>query len=200
MSSFLSFFKKKSVKQIVQENQRILNKSIRELDREKNKLELNERKLISEIKILAQKNQNDACKTLANEVVFIRKNISQIYNTRAKLTGISMKLQSIKNTDMVAQAMKNSAKTMNKMNQTMKIPEIQRMFASFEKNTDMLDVKTEMVEDLVSDALDSEETTQETNSLVDNVLSEIGISLSGQMPSLEEKKEKQNAHDLLKKI
>ncbi|OIR58236.1 MAG: ESCRT III complex subunit Did4 [Amphiamblys sp. WSBS2006] len=198
MSSFLSMFKRKTPKQIIQENQRLLSRSIRELDREKTKLGNTEKKYTLEIKKMAKINQVDACKTMAKEIVFLRQNITQMYATRSKLYGISMKLQAIRSTEMMASAMKGAAKSMGAMNRSVNIPEIQQMLMTFEKNSDMLEAKTEMVDDIFSDIVETEDADKETDRLAQSVLDEIGVELAGNVPSAPA--EKEGGKDLMDRL
>jgi charged multivesicular body protein 2A len=51
------FGRKKTPEEILKQNQRALNKTIRELDRERSKLETQEKKVISDIKKMAKQGQ-----------------------------------------------------------------------------------------------------------------------------------------------
>lgn len=51
------FGKKKTPEQMLKQNQRALNRTIRELDREKTRMEQQEKKVIAEIKKMAKQGQ-----------------------------------------------------------------------------------------------------------------------------------------------
>lgn len=56
------FAKKKTPTEMLRENKRMLDKSIRELDRERTHMQSQEKKLIAEIKKMAKQNQMGAVK------------------------------------------------------------------------------------------------------------------------------------------
>ena len=47
---------KKTAKELARENKRIVDRAVRQIDREKTKIETNEKKMLEEIKKLAKKN------------------------------------------------------------------------------------------------------------------------------------------------
>ena len=49
----------------------------------------------------------------------------------------------------VLQAMKGVTKAMQSMNSQMKLPEIQKIMMEFEKQTEMMDMKEEMMNDVI---------------------------------------------------
>ena len=51
------FGKKKTPEEMLRQNQRALNKAMRDLDREKNKMEQQEKKIINDIKKMAKQGQ-----------------------------------------------------------------------------------------------------------------------------------------------
>ena len=51
--------------EMLRKNQRALNKAMRELDRERAKMEQQEKKIIADIKMMAKKGQMDAVKIMA---------------------------------------------------------------------------------------------------------------------------------------
>jgi len=59
------FGKDKPLKEIMRENKRVINKAIRELDREKAGLEREEKRLTMEIKKAARENQMQSVKIMA---------------------------------------------------------------------------------------------------------------------------------------
>jgi hypothetical protein len=65
----------------------------RELDRERTKLEQQEKKLISDIKKSAKAGQMPACKVIAKDLVRTRRRISKFYQMKTQLQGISLRIQ-----------------------------------------------------------------------------------------------------------
>ena len=53
----------------------------------------------------------------------------------------------------MAQAMKGVTKAMGNMNKQMKLPEIQKIMMEFEKQSEIMDMKGEMMEDAIGNSL-----------------------------------------------
>jgi len=63
----------------------------------------------------------------------------------------------------------------------MKLPEIQKIMAEFEKQSEMMDMKEEMMTDVMDDALGEEEDEEESDAIVNQVLDELNIQLAGDL-------------------
>merc|ERR1712179_706110 len=83
----------------------------------------------------------------------------------------------------MADAMVGAAKAMKKMNKTMDMPQLQKIMMEFERQSDTMDLKEEMMEDTMDDAFGEEEDEEESEAIVNQVLDEIGISLGGELTS-----------------
>lgn len=63
------------------------------------------------------------------------------------------------------------------MNKSMNLPQIQQTIMEFEKESDILDMKGEMMSDTIDEAIGEEDDEEEQNAIVDQVLDEIGIDI-----------------------
>ena len=63
------FGRKMTPDEMLRKNQRALNKAMRELDRERAKMEQQEKKIIADIKKMAKQGQMDAVKIMAKDLV-----------------------------------------------------------------------------------------------------------------------------------
>jgi len=63
------FGRKMTPDEMLRKNQRALNKAMRELDRERTKMEQQEKKIIADIKKMAKAGQMDAVKIMAKDLV-----------------------------------------------------------------------------------------------------------------------------------
>ena len=73
----MNWFKRKTPEQLLRENQRLLNRAIRDLDRERTKMEAQEKKVIMDIKKMAKAGQMDAVRVIKSfhdfYVIFFKK-------------------------------------------------------------------------------------------------------------------------------
>ena len=92
--------------QILRENKRSLDKSIRELDRERAALESQEKKLIADIKKMAKQDQMSAVRVMAKDLIRTRHSITKSHGLKSQLQGVSLRMQTLNSTQAMADAMK----------------------------------------------------------------------------------------------
>lgn len=100
------FGKKISPDEMLRKNQRALNKAMRDLDRERMKMEQQEKKIIADIKKMAKEGQMDAVKIMAKDLVRTRRYIKKFMLMKANIQAVSLKIQTLKSQNTMAQAMK----------------------------------------------------------------------------------------------
>lgn len=81
----------------------------------------------------------------------------------------------------MAEAMKGVTKAMKTMNKQINLPQIQKIMIDFEQESEILDMKDEMMNDTMEDAMGDDNEEEESDAIVNQVLDEIGINLDGQM-------------------
>jgi charged multivesicular body protein 2A len=180
--SFL-FGKKKTPREILREHQRNINRSIREIDRERVGLQNQEKKLTAEIKKLAKQGQMGSVKILAKDLVRTRQNIGKFYQMRAELQAVSLRIQTLKSQNEMANTMRGVTRVMGTMNRQMNIPQMQRIMMEFERQNEVMGMKEEMMSDAMDDAFEEEGEEEEQEQVIAAVLDEIGIDLDGELAS-----------------
>ena len=146
----MAFFSRTTPEEMLRKNQRALTRAMRELDRERSKLEQQEKKLIVDIKKMAKAGQMDAVKIMAKDLVRTRSYIKKFITMRANIQAISLKVQTLKSQASMANAMKGVTRAMKNMNSKMNLPQIQKIMMEFEKQAEIMDMK----EDVMNDAID----------------------------------------------
>uniref|UniRef100_A0A914UIK6 Charged multivesicular body protein 2a n=1 Tax=Plectus sambesii TaxID=2011161 RepID=A0A914UIK6_9BILA len=178
------FGRRKTPQELLRQNQRALNKAMRELDRERGRLEMQEKKVIADIKKMAKQGQMDAVKVMAKDLVRTRRYVKKFIMMRANIQAVSLKVQTLKSQDAMAQAMKGVTKAMQAMNKQLNLPQIQKIMMDFERQTEIMDMKEEMMGDAIDDAMGDEDDEEETEGVVNQVLDELGIQMSDQLANL----------------
>lgn len=121
-----------------------------------------------------------AAKIMAKDLVRTRRHITKFYQMKTHLQGVSLKLQTLKSNQAMADAMKGATRAMMSMNQQMNMPQLQQIMREFERQSDQLEQKQEMMEDAMDGALDEGDEDEEADELVSQVFDEIGIDLGEQ--------------------
>lgn len=180
----LLFGRRKTPEEMLRQNQRALNRAMRELDRERQKLEQQEKKVIADIKKMAKQGQMDAVKIMAKDLVRTRHYCKKFIMMKANIQAVSLKIQTLKSNNTMAQAMKGVTKAMATMNRQLKLPQIQKIMMEFEKQAEIMDMKEEMMNDAIDDAMGDEDDEEETDAVVSQVLDELGLTLTDELSNL----------------
>ncbi|XP_055691438.1 charged multivesicular body protein 2a [Lutzomyia longipalpis] len=178
------FGKKMTPEEMLRKNQRALNKAMRDLDREKMKMEQQEKKVIADIKKLAKEGQMDAVKIMAKDLVRTRRYVKKFMLMKANIQAVSLKIQTLKSQNTMAQAMKGVTRAMQNMNKQLNLPQIQKILYDFERQSEMMDMKEEMINDAIDDAMEDEGDEEESDAVVSQVLDELGLQLNDQLSGL----------------
>lgn len=139
-------------------------------------------------------------------MVRTRRYVKKFMLMRANIQAVSLKIQTLKSQNAMAQAMKGVTKAMGSMNKQMKLPEIQKIMMEFEKQSEIMDMKEEMMADTIGknshfspisylyylevrfhsftsfifsdDAMGDEDDEEESDAIVNQVLDELGLQLT----------------------
>nr|CCC94797.1 conserved hypothetical protein [Trypanosoma congolense IL3000] len=173
---FMSFFKRETPEEAMRKYKRGLDRTVRELDRERSKLQMQEQRIVVEMKKMAKQDQIDSVRIFARDLVRTRKYQQKLFRMRAQIQGVSLRIQTMQCTAQMATAMKGVARSMSSMNRQMKIPQMQRIMQEFEKQNELMGMKEEMMNDMVDDVMDDEgEEEDETELEIQKVMDEAGL-------------------------
>ncbi|KAM9299100.1 charged multivesicular body protein 2a-like [Gastrophryne carolinensis] len=167
---------RKAQEEMLHQNQPALSRATSELDRERQKLEQQEqqeKKVIADITMVAKQEQMDAVKSKVKDPVRTRHYLKKFIMMHANTQAESLKSQTLKSNDSMAQAMKEVTKAMATMNRQLKIQ------MEFEKQSEIMDMKEEMMNDAIDDAMGDED--DETDAVVSQALDELGLTLTDEL-------------------
>lgn len=104
---------------------------------------------------------------------------------RTQLQAVSLRIQTLRSNQQMAEAMKGATRAMGMMNRTMNLPAVQRIMREFERESATMDMKEEMMGDAVDEAMDDEADgigeEEEGDAILKEVLDEIGVGLNQQL-------------------
>ena len=90
-------------------------------------------------------------------------------------------MQTLKSTAAMSDAMNGVTRTMQAMNKGMDLPAMQKIMREFEKETEQMDMKEEMMGDAIDDVMEASDEEEEADNVLNSVLDEIGINLNGEL-------------------
>lgn len=68
----------------------------------------------------------------------------------------------------------------------MNLPQIQRIMQEFDKQSEVMDMKEEMISEVIDDAMGEDEDEEEGDAIVAQVLDELGLQISDKLTELPE--------------
>ena len=170
---------KLTVKEQMRRNSRAVKKAIREVEREHKALERAQKKLVTDIKKLAKQGQMNAVKIMAKDLVRNKRFCTKMLEMRSQLWGVQQRMSEMKSTQAMASAMQNAATAMVRMNKQMNLPAMQRIMKQFAMESEKMEMTQEMMGDAMDDAMGDDEDEEETDAIVEQVLAEIGLDMTG---------------------
>ncbi|KAJ8513920.1 hypothetical protein OPV22_004354 [Ensete ventricosum] len=180
----MNIFKKKtSPKDALRTSKREMAVATRGVEREIASLQLEEKKLVAEIKKTAQTGNEAATRILARQLVRLRQQITNLQGTRAQIRGIATHTQAMYANTSLSTGMKGASKAMAAMNKQMEPAKQAKVMKEFQKQSSQMDMTLEMMSEAIDETLDKDEAEEETEELTNQVLDEIGVDVASQLSS-----------------
>jgi charged multivesicular body protein 2A len=127
------------------ENKQLIRKACRELNREKNALERQEKKTVMDIKAAAKKGQMGSVKIMAKDLVRNRKYQAKFMEMQSNLQGVQLKMRAMNSSQQMAQAMSGVTKAMKMTTKNMDIQGINQMMMEFQRESEKMNLMGDMV-------------------------------------------------------
>ncbi|PIN04780.1 Vacuolar assembly/sorting protein DID4 [Handroanthus impetiginosus] len=175
------FSRKPTAKEALRESKREMAHATRGMEREIHTLQLEEKKLVAEIKRTAKTGNEAATKILARQLIRLRQQIANLQGSRAQMRGIATHTQAMSAQTSVAVGMKGASKAMAAMNKQMAPAKQAKIIQDFQRQSAQMDTTTEMMSDAIDDVVDDDEAEDETEELTNQVLDEIGVDVASQL-------------------
>ncbi|XP_068185362.1 charged multivesicular body protein 2Ba [Antennarius striatus] len=176
-----SLFKKKTTEELIRDQGREMRSTQRNISRDRAALEKQEKQLEAEIKKMAKSGNKDACKILAKQLVQLRKQKTRTYAVSSKVFSMSAQTKVMNSQVKMAGAMASTTKTMQSVNKKMDPQKTLKTMKEFQQENMKMDMNEEMINDTLDDIFDESGDEEESQDIVNQVLDEIGIEISGKM-------------------
>ena len=122
-----------------------------------------------------------AVRVAAKELVRTKNHIAKFYQMRSTLQALNLKMQTMKTSNEIANAMGKMSKAMKQMNKKMNVPKMQELMYEFQKQEQQMEMGQQMMDDVMDDALGDAETAESEDAIVKQVLDEIGVDLTASL-------------------
>ncbi|XP_010906708.2 vacuolar protein sorting-associated protein 2 homolog 2 [Elaeis guineensis] len=180
----MNIFKKKtSAKDALRTSKREMSVATRGVEREIAALQMEEKKLVAEIKKTAKTGNEPATRILARQLIRLRQQITNLQGTRAQIRGVATHTQAMYASTSISAGMKGASKAMAAMNKQMEPAKQAKVMTEFQKQSAQMDMTIEMMSEAIDETLDKDEAEEETEELTNQVLDEIGVDVASQLSS-----------------
>ncbi|KAL3522925.1 hypothetical protein ACH5RR_015759 [Cinchona calisaya] len=184
LTKTINIFKKKtSPKDALRSSKREMVVATRGIEREISSLQMEEKKLVAEIKKTAKTGNEAATRILARQLVRLRQQIVNLQGSRAQIRGVATHTQALYASTSISTGMKGATKAMTAMNKEMAPAKQAKVIKEFQKQSSQLDMTIEMMSESIDETLDKDEAEEETEELTNQVLDEIGVDIASQLSS-----------------
>eukprot|EP00743_Colponemidia_sp_Colp-15_P002894 GILK01003133.1.p1 GENE.GILK01003133.1~~GILK01003133.1.p1 ORF type:complete len:216 (+),score=46.18 GILK01003133.1:64-711(+) len=150
MNLFGSSKPKVTPKEQVREWKHKLQGEQRALDRQIRSLDMEEKKVQTQIKQAAKKGEMSSCRVLAKELVRSRKAKERMFEAKARMNSVVMQMQTHLATMKVADHMHQSAMVMSSMSEALRLPELRQTVMALGKEME----KAGFIEEMINDTME----------------------------------------------
>ena len=193
MDFFKNLFKRgPTPEEQMKEYKRNLDRTVRELERERTKLATQEKQLNVQMKKTAKNGDQGALKIMARDLVRTRRYQQKFFRMKMQVQAVSLRLTTMTSVNMMTKSMAGVTKAMRAMNGAMNLPAMQGIMQEFERQNEMMGMKEEMINDAIDEAMadedDETEMDQEVNKVMDEVMMDFkkqveeGVAAPGLLP------------------
>lgn len=165
----------------LRENDRALRRVDRDVGRDRLQLEREEKKLEMEIKKAAKAGQKDVCTILAKQLIQTRKQKQRTFVASSQIQAAGFQAKAMGANVKIAEAMGETSKTMGNMNKIMDPAKMSKDMQAFAMANERMNMTEETMNDALDDILADSDDEAEQDLVVNQVLDEIGIEISGKM-------------------
>lgn len=130
---------------------RSLDKNMRDVERERLRLEKDKQKKLALVKQLALKGDHSQAKMVAKEIARIDNQIKAMGNFNSQVRGVQSKVTGINSINVMANAMETSGQVLSKANERIDMQKMKQNANIFQKQ----DMKLNMKQDMMDDVFDS---------------------------------------------
>ena len=155
-----------------------MKKAVRELEREKIKAERDQAGIKVSVKREFKKGNHDMAKMHARDLVRSRNHTKRLHKSKMQMEGLSRKLDTVKSHEKMADVLKNVTKVLVKINKKVNIASTQKILMEFSKQSDMMDMMSEGMDDLLDDELGESDEEAESEEIISKIFDELGLEMA----------------------
>ncbi|RUP44117.1 Snf7-domain-containing protein, partial [Jimgerdemannia flammicorona] len=183
METMKSIFVKPTPREQMRAQQREFRTIQRDLDRDRLQLQRQGKQIELEIKKAAKQGNMTQAKTLAKQLLRVRKQQDKNMQVGSSISAVSHRTTAMHSNLALGNAVKGATKAMTASNKQLNLQKLQNTMMEFERQSTQLDMSEEMMNDTIDGVMDDEDDEAEGEDIMNQVFDEIGIELNGKLAS-----------------
>ena len=158
------------------QNKRAIQKTIRQIERERTKLQNQEAKTLKQIKDLATKNQHGPAKIMSKDLVRSRQQVNMYYTFASQLRVIETQLASAQMNANMASNLSGVVNVMGRVNAQMNPQQMVNTMKDFSKEMEKMGIQQDMMADAM-DMVGDGDTDAQAEEVYNQILGEVGMGV-----------------------
>ncbi|KAA6383060.1 MAG: putative SNF7 family protein [Streblomastix strix] len=167
--------KKGNLQQQIRQNKRTIDKTIVEIDRAIQQMQTEENRQKKEVKKALKDQQPASAKILAKNIVRVRNNMKRMYQMRANMNALQLRVQTVASTQQMLDCMKGVGVVLKNMNKNMNIAGSNDIMKQFLRENDEIGLKMDMIDSSLDDAFSEMGEEGDSDEVVDKIIAEIQV-------------------------
>jgi len=166
---------KPTLEEQLKQNKDAIKAAVRELDRCRMRLEMDQKQLQTQIKQAAQRGDRASAKIHATTLVRTTANIQRFAKTKATLQALALKMQTISSLNTMNMAISNSNDIMQGLSKELDVKAMSKLLSTFSKENARMDMASEMMTSMLDDVLAEDNEEEDVEKEVEKVYETLGI-------------------------
>lgn len=164
--------------EMMQKSRKSLRQAVRNIEREMERIQEREPDVQYQMKEYAQQGKISAVKLLAKELIRLRAAENKLLTVKIQLESTQHQIESLSSTAAMTEAMRTAVRAMYAMNKQVDAQALQRIMMEFDKQTEFMEMKQEIMNDTIDSAMQGEGDEAAEEEMINRVLDEVGIDLT----------------------
>jgi len=162
---------------------------VRASDREIARLDRDEKLLLAQLKKCGSSQHIETARIKAKELVRLRAHRLRLTGLKAGLTGLSQQLGEVGASHKIQEALSKTTVMLQKLNGQLSLGGTQRMMKEFDRQTNEMSTKQELLNDALDSAFEGDNEEAESETAVLQVLEEAGLDEAYRMHSVKSRQQ-----------
>ena len=152
--------------EMMQKSRKSLRTAVRNIEKEMERIQEREPEILYQMKDYARSNKGTAVKLLAKELIRLRAAENKLLAVKIQLESTQHQIESLSSTAAMTEAMKTAVRAMYAMNKQVDTQALQRIMMEFDKQSEFMEMKQELMNDTIDGAMTGDADEEEEEQMI----------------------------------